>query len=60
MGASFNWSVGSLSVYIKMTVCLNYNELTFLLCLNMYLRQNILIFLRLDFIAKIIGLAILA
>lgn len=60
MEAFFNWSMGRFSVYIKMIVCLNYNELTFLLSLNMYLRQNILILLRLGFIAKMIGLAILA
>lgn len=60
MEAPFNWSTGRFSVYIKMIVCLNYNELTFILCSNMYSGQNILIFLGLGFIAKIIGLAILA
>lgn len=36
--APFNWSTGSLSVYIKMIVCLNYNKPIFklLLCLNIY------------------------
>lgn len=60
--APFNWSTGRFSVYIKMIVCLNYNEPTFKLplCLNTYWKQTILILLRVGFIAKIIGLAILA